>query len=63
MEVLINERTELNIFGKDYDKPLTPFGKKEAEKMGEYLSELNYTPDLIISLNLSVIISEAFGSI
>ena len=38
-----------NIFGKDYDKPLTPIGKKEAEKMGEYLSELNYTPDLIIS--------------
>ena len=38
-----------NIFGKDYDKPLTPIGEKEAEKMGEYLSDSNYIPDLIIS--------------
>ena len=40
---------ENNIFGKDYDKPLTPIGIKDAEKMGEYLSKINNTPDLIIS--------------
>ena len=38
-----------SIFGKDYDKPLTPIGEEEAYKMGVYLSELNYIPDLIIS--------------
>ena len=38
-----------SIFGKDYDKPLTPIGEEEAYKMGKHLSELNYTPDLIIS--------------
>jgi len=40
---------ENNIFGKDYDKPLTPNGIKDAEKMGVYLSKINNIPDLIIS--------------
>ena len=38
-----------HVFGKDYDKPLTPIGIKDAEKMGAYLSKINNTPDLIIS--------------
>ena len=38
-----------NIFGIDYDKPLTSIGIKDAEKMGKYLSKINSTPDLIIS--------------
>ncbi len=38
-----------NIFGKDFDKPLTSVGIDEAKKMGKYLSESNEIPDLIIS--------------
>jgi len=38
-----------NIFGKDYDKPLTSIGIKDAEKMGKYLSTMKSIPDLIIS--------------
>ena len=38
-----------NIFGKDYDKPLTLMGIKEAEKMGMFLSNINSSPDLVIS--------------
>ena len=38
-----------NIFGKDYDKPLTLIGIKEAEKMGVFLSDINSPPDLVIS--------------
>ena len=38
-----------NIFGKDFDKPLTLVGIEEAKKMGKYLSKSNEIPDLIIS--------------
>ena len=40
---------ENNIFGEDYDKPLTLMGIKEAEKMGMFLSDINSSPDLVIS--------------
>ena len=34
-----------NIFGKDFDKPLTSVGIDEAKKMGEYLSKSNEIPN------------------
>ena len=36
-------------FGIDHEKPLTPNGITEAEKMGKHLFEINTIPDLIIS--------------
>ena len=36
-------------FSNDHDKILAPRGIKDAKKMGEYLSQNNYVPDLVIS--------------
>ena len=36
-------------FSNDHDKTLAPRGIKDAKKMGEYLSQNNDIPDLVIS--------------
>ena len=36
-------------FSNDHDKTLAPRGIKDAKKMGEYLSQNNNIPDLVIS--------------
>lgn len=36
-------------FSNDHDKTLAPRGIKDTKKMGKYLSQNNYVPDLVIS--------------